>query len=802
VASDFGQKTSDFTMLKNYFKIALRNLLRHKGYSSINIFGLAMGMACCFLIALYVLDELSYDRFYEKADRIFRIGTDEWNGDKLESDAGSPVPLGPALKAEFPEISEVVRFWQAFRPVIRYQDKIFREELFYFTDAPAFEVFSFELLRGDRRTALASPRTVILTESAAKKYFGEEDPLGKVLSYRGYPAGELELAVTGIVRDLPANTHIDFHFLAALEGVTTEKDNWGSSKPIWTYALLPPRYPAAMLESKLPAFVERHYNANYKRVLHLEPITGIHLHSRFDGGFKPKSDVAHVYLLSAIAFFILLIGCINFMNLATARSLTRAKEVGMRKMLGACRPQLIKQFLSEAILLSVVALFLALVMVETLLPVCKNLSGKSLSLADFGGAYLLLALCATVLFVGVLAGSYPAFFLSGLQPAAVLKGRFTASGAPIRKGLVVFQFVISTVLIVGTLVVYRQLEFVRHKNLGITQDQIVVLPHSPAAEPMTAALLQHPKVKNVSVSQRVPVNTINDDTRTIRLEGNDTPFSVHSYVIDEAFLATYDVPLVAGRMLDKNFPEGETPFLLNETAAKQLGWRSNEEALGKRLRWSGTYKLGRIVGVVRDFHLASLHEEIAPMVLLTIPDEKWWRTFISVRLASADINATLKFLETTWRQFTPDGAFEYFFIADSFAQLHRADQRMGEIIGYFAALAILIACLGLFGLASFMAEQRTKEIGVRKVLGASVQQIIVLLSKDFTKLVAVAFIIAAPLAYFAMQRWLQDFAYRTALSPAVFVLAGLLALLIAWLTVSYQAIKAALTNPVQALRYE
>jgi putative ABC transport system permease protein len=476
----------------------------------------------------------------------------------------------------------------------------------------------------------------------------------------------------------------------------------------------------------------------------------------------------------------------------------------MRKMLGAYRSNLIKQFLSEAILLSGLALLLAVGMVEMLLPLFRNISGTSLSLNYFGNAYLLLTLLGTALFVGVLAGSYPAFLLSGFRPAAVLQGSFatSASGAALRKGLVVFQFIISIALIVGTLVVYRQLEFVRNKNLGITRDQIVVLPYSPAAETMSTALRQHPHVKNVAVSQRVPVNTTNTDTRTIRVEGSERPFSVHSYVIEEEFLATYDLTMVAGRSLYKNFPEGETPFLLNETAVRQLGWQSNDEALGKRIRWSGAYKSGRVAGVVRDFHLTSLHEQIAPLVLLTIPEDNWWRTFISVRIESADIHGALAFLESTWRRLTPGGAFEYFFIDDSFAQLHRDDQRMGELIGCFATISVFIACLGLFGLASFTAQQRTKEIGIRKVLGASVAGIVKLLSKEFAKLVLVATAIAWPVAHYVMNKWLQDYAYRIEIGGSVFVLAGGVALLIALLTVGALAIRAALANPVEALRYE
>ena len=797
-------------MFRNYLKVAARNLLRHKSYSAINVFGLAAGMACCLLIALYVWDELSYDRFYKNAGSIFRVVTDTRNGDNLESSAGSPVPLGPALKNEFPEISQAVRFWQAFRPVIGYQDQAFREERFYFAEVPVFEVFTFELLSGDPRTALASPRSVVLTETTARKYFGAEDALGKVLTYQGYPEGKLELTVTGVVRDLPHNTHVSFDFLASLEGITTESDNWGSTKSIWTYVLMPPSAPPAQLESKLPAFVARHFstgyalNNNYQKTLRLEPLKAIHLYSRCTGGFKAKSDIAYVYLLSAIAFFILLLGCINFMNLATARSLTRAKEVGIRKTLGANRARVVKQFLSEAMLLSGIALLLALVLVEALLPLFQNLAGKALRLEAVSGGYLPFALLAVALVVGVLAGSYPAFFLSGFQPVAVLKGKFGASrsGAQIRKGLVIFQFIIATVLIVGTVVVYRQLEFVRHKNLGLTQDQIVVLPYSPASETMLPALLQHPQVKNVSVSQRVPVNTINDDTRPVRVQGSETPFAMHSYIVDEGFLATYGIELVAGRMLYKSFPEGETPFLVNEMAVRQLGWQSPEQALGKRIRWSGKYKSGLVVGVVKDFHLTSLHEEIAPLVMLTIPEDKWWRTFMSVRLGTEEVGATLKFLETTWRQFTPGGAFEYFFLDDSFAQLHRADQRMGEMIGYFAALAIAIAGLGLFGLAAFTAQQRTKEIGIRKALGASVNGIAGLLSKDFLKLVVAANVMAWPAAYYAMHKWLQNFAYRIELDWQVFAVAGGAALLIALLSVSTQAVKAALANPVEALRYE
>ncbi|MCI0695038.1 ABC transporter permease [candidate division KSB1 bacterium] len=795
-------------MFKNYLKIALRNLLRQKGYSFINIAGLAVGMACCLLIIFYVQDELSYDRFHENAERFYRVAAERHRNTDVRWSAWSPVPMGPALRAEIPEVTEAIRFWRAFQPVISYEDKHFREKKFYFTDPAVFAVFSFELSKGDRATALAAPGTVVITETSAKKYFGAADPIGKTLRYVGYPADTVNLVVTGVLRDLPHYTQFEFDFLASLLGVETEQDNWGSTKPIWTYVLLPENYSPNLLESKLPAFVERHFtsaNSSDSRILHLEPLRDIHLYSRYEGGFKSKSDIAYVYLFSAIGFFILLIACINFMNLATARSLKRAREVGMRKVLGAQRAQLVKQFLGEAFLLGGLALLLALVLVEMLLPHFNAFTGKAIAISYFRDEFVLAALLGIVLLAGLLAGSYPAFFLSRFKPIVVLKGaslRGANSGSLfMRKGLVAFQFAISIVLIIATAVVYRQLDYVRNMKLGFDEEQVVVLPYSENERPLLTALAQHPSVLNVSVSQRVPVNTVNADGRTVRIEGSDDPIRVESYLIDDAFLDTYRIELVTGRNLSRIFASDSAAFLLNETAVKAFGWNSPAEALGKRLTWSG-WKTGAVIGVIKDFHMSSMHEAIEPLVLHTIPQDRWWRTFISVRLRPDNLAGTLNFLETTWRTFTPNGAYEYFFVDDSFDELHRADQRFGQIFGYFAALAVIIACLGLFGLAAYAAEQRTKEIGVRKVLGASIASVVMLLSKDFLKLVGIGFTVASPLAYFAMNRWLQDFAYRIQMGPEIFVAAGLMALLIAGLTVFYQSLKAALANPAEALRYE
>jgi putative ABC transport system permease protein len=798
-------------MLKNYLKIALRNLFRHKGYSFINIAGLAVAIACCLLIGFYVIDELGYDRFHKNADRIYRVAAERRRNDDVRLSAWSPVPMGPALQEEIPEVTKAVRFWRAFQPVISYEEKHFREKKFYFTDPSILEVFSFELIEGNPASALASPGNVVITESSAKKYFGEKVPVGKTLRYVGFPADSVSLVVTGVLRDLPHNSQFEFDFLASLVGVETENDNWGSTKPIWTYVLLPENYPPNHLESKLSDFVTRHFNSANSfdsRILHLEALSDVHLYSRYEGGFKPPSDITYVYLFSAIGFFILLIACINFMNLATARSLKRAREVGMRKVLGAHRSQLVRQFLGEAFLFGGLAALLSLVLVEMLLPQFNAFAGKEIAINYFRKDSVLIAVLGIVLLIGLLAGSYPALFLSRFQPIVALKGvSFGAAHSSrrgsllLRKGLVVFQFAVSILLMIATAAVYRQLDYVRNMRLGFDKEQVVALPYSENEKPLLAALAQNPAVLNASVSQRVPVNDVNADGRTVRIEDSDDPIRVESYLIDDAFLDTYRIELIAGRNLSRNFASDTASFLINEIAVRAFGWKTPEEALGKRLTWSG-WKTGFVIGVIRDFHMTSMHEAIAPLVLHTIPEDRWWRTFISVRIRPENLASTLHFLETTWRSFTPDGAYEYFFIDDSFEELHRADQRFGEIFGFFAALAIIIACLGLFGLAAFAAEQRTKEIGIRKTLGASVAGVVALLSKDFTRMVLLGFLIAAPVAYFAMNRWLDDFAYRAELGLGVFLLAGGLALLIAWLTVSYQSIKAALANPVEALRYE
>ena len=796
-------------MFKNYLKIALRNLLKHKTYSFLNVIGLTIGMACCLLIFLFVRNELAFDRFHEHAERIYRVVcARQWDGNVLKG-ANSPVPLGPALEQDFPEIENAVRFWRAFQPIISHQNNHFREGKFYFTDPAVFSMFSFTLLKGDPQTALMAPHTVVITAMQAQKYFGDGDPIGQTLAYRGYPGnGNLEFTVTGVLRDLPGNTHFDFDFLASLQGIETERNNWGSFKPIWTYVLLPENYPPEQLENKLPGFVDRYlrsrWSENVSLNLHLENLVDIHLYSSFSGGFKPNSDIVYIYLFSAIGFFILLIACINFMNLSTARSLTRMKEVGMRKVLGARRSQLAKQFMGEAIILCGLALLLAFALAEGLLPVFNSVAAQSLRIDYFSDLLVLPAFFGIALLVSLLSGSYPAIFLSAFRPVTALNTRALPGGASVRlrKGLVIFQFVISSILMIGTVVVYGQLDYVRSKNLGFEKEQVVVLPYSGKEQPLITALLQHPNVVNASVSQRVPVNARNRDRRSILPEGSQQPIQVESYIIDSRFLETYGIKLAKGRNFSRVTPTDAGAFLVNETAVQEFAWSTPEAAIGKSIDWGPGQKKGRVIGVVKDFYLASLHTKIAPLVLQMLPEESWWRTFITVRIRPQNISQTLAFLEKTWKNFNQEGAYEYFFIDESYEELHRADERFGQLFGYFATLAIFIACLGLFGLAAFTAEQRTKEVGIRKVLGASVANVTALLSKDFVKLVLLANVIAWPIAWYAMHKWLQDFAYRIELGWWVFALSGGMMLVIALLTVSTQAIKAALANPVKSLRYE
>lgn len=807
-------------MFKNYIKIAFRNLIKHKGYTIINVLGLAIGMAACIIMLLYVQEELSYDEFHEKADRIFRI-TDEWTAGEISEDlATAPFPVGRVLQLENPEIIEsTVRLHQPSiwgnTTVISVGDQAFVEKGLMFADSTFFRIFSFEFAHGDPKTALQAPNSVVITEETARKYFGAENPMGKRLALNN----QVDMEVTGVLRTIPENSHIKFDLITSLG---TLRNWWGWSgfeegwiwQAAWTYVLLEDPGTTESLQAQLPNFVQRHFPESVKdgSILTLQNIKDIHLHSQRYLEIETNGNIIYVYIFSAIAILILFIACINFMNLATARSSQRAREVGMRKVLGAYRTHLIWQFLGESIVLSVLSLLMAIALIEVALPLFNSLTDKALEIHYFENPLVLLGLLGVGLLVGMLSGSYPALYLSGFRPISVLKGslkKTDQSGrteTSLRKVLVVSQFVVSLVLLICISVIYSQLNYLRNKELGIAREQVLFF------EMMGSAFGQYGAIKNqlVENSNILSVSMIGGSVPGLE-DGIANAFVAEGMSPDKPkwigiMTATHDIEevlgleVIAGRSFSVNFPTDTTEaFILNEAAVREFGW-DLESALGKtieRVRSDGSVRQsGKVIGVVRDFHFEPLHEELKPLII------RFGGGQVALRMRPDDIQATLAHIRQTWDTFAPEWPLTYRFLDEDIEHLYRREQKLGQVIQYFTSLAIFIACLGLFGLAAFTAEQRTKEIGIRKVLGATVGSLVVLLCREFTKLVLIAFMVASPLAYWAMQQWLDNFAYRVDVDIWVFVLAGTLALFIAVATVSTQAIRAALANPVKSLRYE
>lgn len=800
-------------MWKNYLKIAVRNLRKHKAYALINLAGLTIGLASFLLIALYVADELSYDRYHAQADRIYRVVSDLKTPDRTFQFAWTPPAIAPALSQDFPVIEQAVRLGPT-GAVVEYKGRRFRENRMLLADSTFFEVFSHPLLQGNPATALTAPFSLVLTETMARKYFGTHDPMGEIVRLTGITQ---PYTVTGVVADVPANAHLPFDFLISY--TTREALLTSPPRPQWfnfgfyTYVVLPEGYDAEELAAQLPAFIERNAGdvqrqAGQSHTLFLQPLTDLHLRSAREGEPGATGNLIYLYLFSAIAVFILLIGCINFMNLATARSATRAREIGMRKVVGAKRWQVAGQFLSEAVLMTTLAVLLAFVLGYLALPTFNELTGKTLMLTSAWQEGAGLWLLGLVLTVGLVAGSYPAFVLSGFRPIAVLKGTFRSAqrGARLRKGLTVFQFTLSIVLIVGTLLVHAQLQHLQQRNLGFEQAQVLTINFRFDAavqqqyERIKDTFLSHPAVVAVTTSNVTPdVNPPNWYAAFEVEEGTVQNTSLHGYVVDYDFLDTYGLQVIAGRGFSEDFATDSTEaFLINEAAVAYFGWSTPEEALGKQ--FAHLSKEGRIIGVMQDFHFRSLHRRVEPLALQV---RRNGLSRFSLRLTPhADLLETVDELADTWSALAPHLPFEPAFLDQNLDQLYRTEQRVGQVFRVFAVLAILIACLGLFGLASFLGEQQRRNVGIRKVFGASVPQLMLLFSGRFTRLVLIAFALATPIAYFAMEAWLHAFPYRIAIGVWPFLIAGLLTLLITWLTIAYRSIQTALTNPVEALRHE
>ena len=798
-------------MFKNYLKIAVRHLLKHKAYSFINSTGLAVGMASCLLILFYVYDELSYDRHHEKANRIYRVTASYKTTGKHWACIGPPV--GPALKNAFPEIEQLTRikFFEGSKPVFRYEEKQFEERDVLYADSTALQVFSLPLVQGNPATALREPRSLLLTQRMARKYFGDEDPMGRTLSVDG----SWPLTVTGVLRDLSPRTHMPFEFLVSLSTFYAHAGDWVDKAKTWagfhTYVLLRAPFMPEQVEQKLPAFVSDFYTGQFEKpaaqvlTLHLQPLTDIHLYSKLEKELGPNSDIASVYIFSAIAFFVLIIACINFINLATAQFTKRLREVGIRKVIGAQRAQLAKQFLGETLVMTFFGLLLALLLLELCTPVFQNLTGKTLAWSDLNLKVLAISVGAIVLFTGLLSGSYPALYISRFQPIQALQGLAarTTHTAVLRKGLVIFQFAISIFLIIGAMIIQHQLKYFHDKQLGFDKEMVVrVLLRGETQkavvknlEAFKQTLRQHSAIMGVGAGSEAPGERFS--LETIQREGRKHEPGTQMRILwgaDQDYLPALGIKLVQGRNFSNAFASDSMAFILNEAAVRELDL---QEPVGAVLRWNNY--AGAVVGVTENFHFASLHHKIDPLI---IPHRPYQTDQLFVRVQSGQISAALAAIRAELDRITPNQLFQYSFLSEDFNQLYRGEDKLGVVFRYFTGIAILIACLGLFGLAAFAAEQRTKEIGIRKVLGASSSGIVSLLSKDFIKLVLVANLMAWPLAWFAMSKWLEDFAYRIEIGWWVFALAGGLALLIAVLTVSTQALKAALANPVEALRYE
>lgn len=802
-------------MLGNYFKIAWRNLLKNKAFSSINIMGLSIGISICFIIMLFVQDELSYDRFNTKADQIYRIVFKaSINGGKIY-EANVMPPVAAALKAEYPEVGEVTRLNVNGRTKVTYKDKSFKENGLVLVDSNFFSVFTLPFIKGDPKTALMETKTIVLTKETAKKYFDGEEPIGKLL--------EIDhefFKVTGVIDKIPANSHFHFDFFVSLSNLPYAKDPSWLSSGMFTYLVLKKGYDYKKLEAKFPGMVEKYMGPQIQKSMGmslsqfrtkgnelgfaLQPLTSIHLAAASNFEFEPGGDMRYVYIFGAIAIFMLLIACINFINLSTAGASKRAKEVGIRKVMGSARLELVKQFMLESVLVTFISLLISIALIQLVLPVFNDLSGKNLSLR-LNLAQMIIFLSLGIL-VGLIAGIYPAFFLSSFKPIATLKGKMSAGikSFGLRSSLVVFQFFISVCLITGTIVVYQQMKFIQNTKLGYNKDQLIVLPNSyilgKNEKVFKERLLHDPRVVNVTVSGYKPAGPSNNNNAlAYPADKENMVMKTLEYKVDEQYIPTLGIEMVSGRNFSAAMTTDSLGMIINETAAKAFGM--GNRAVGQRIVRQnsdrGNNVAYTVIGVVKDFHFRSLHETISPLLMVLNPESG-----LIVKVKTKNISGLLASMKQQWSKFSPEEPFAYDFMDELYNKTYAAEQKTGRILNIFAVLTILVACMGLFGLATYTAEQRSKEIGIRKVLGASVTQVTQMLSKEFLKLVLIACIIAFPLSFWAMHQWLQDFAYRIDISWWVFVLAGITALFIALFTVSFQAIKAALANPVESLRSE
>ncbi len=810
-------------MIKNYLKIAFRSLWKNKGFTFINIAGLAIGLACFILITLYVVDEMSYDKYNVNADNIYRVDADiKFGGNQLSLCVTSD-PMGAVLKKDYPQVLEYTRIYGSEGDkLVKKGNEYIDEDKIVYVDSTFFNVFTLPAVSGDTKTALNEPNTVVITQSIAKKYFADADATGKTLEIDKVP-----FKVTAVIKDIPHNSHFHFDFMMSMKNVEYDFGNFLSNN-FYTYILLQKGTDYEAFDKNFTQVIDKYILPQAKQVVQMKsmddfkkggnkldyfltPLTDIHLKSSRFPELEANGNLQTVYIFGVIALFILIIACINFINLSTARSASRAKEVGIRKVLGTERNDLILQFLTESTLMAVISLIIAIAIAYFILPLFNDVAVKSLTISNIFSPGILPLLIALPFIVGILAGSYPAFVLSNFKPVSVLKGKINAGfkKSYLRSSLVVVQFFFSIALIIGTVVIYKQLNFIQTTNLGFNKDQVLIINGAGALGNNDKAfkndVLNFTGVSSATISGYLPVSSSRSDNSYSKDAVADASnmLSMQSWNVDYDYINTLGMQIVQGRNFSKEFGSDSTAFIINETAAKVLGY---DDPIGKKIYTNyqdgpndkRTLKSYTIIGVVKDFHFESLKQNIFPLGLRLGHNN----SLISFKVNTANAQPLVNQIESKWKTMAPGMPFSYRFMNDAFDNMYRGEQRIGKVAITFSVLAILIACLGLFGLITYMSEQRTKEIGVRKVLGASVTNVVILLSKDFLKLVVIAAITAFPVSWWLMHTWLQDFAYRIDISWWIFAVAGLITLFIALITVSFQAIKAAIANPVKSLRTE
>ncbi len=821
------------TMFRNYLKTAVRNISKQKAFSLINIAGLSTGMTCCILLLFYINFELSYDKYHKNSGRIYRVAANFTNGGITSILPCTPPPAGPALKRDFPEVINAVRFLPMPKSSVNYKDKSFYEEKIFFADNSVFDIFTFPIISGSSKNTLLTEFTAVITRETAEKYFGEENPVGKVMKINDRDS----YTITGVIENLPENSHFTFDILCSFSTLNVQRgdqiENWSSALDYYTYILLQEKAAPNVLEQKFPVFMDTHMGSTLKSwsatmELFLQPLTSIHLHSNLEYEISGNSDIAYIFIFSVIAFFILLIACINFMNLATARSASRAREVGVRKVLGADRNKLIKQFLGESLIFSFISLAIALILVRLALPVLNSVSGSDFfpgtnffsgmnSTSGFSGMqWLIPGFFVLAVVVGLFAGSYPAFFLSAFQPVKTLQGSFKAGSgnAVFRNVLVFFQFFVSISLIISTGIIVKQLDYMKNRKLGFDKEHVVVLPFSDinvrrSIKTLKNELKNYNRISGVAASFNVPGERPGAFYYLPEGFAKNQSQIMETLNVDNDFIPSMGIELAAGRNFSHEFPADQrNSVIINETAAGRFGWTivSGSEknqitdyspAVGKTISDGRSKKT--VIGVLKDFHLTSLHKEIMP---LYISSYRNYFNSISIRIKPGNISGTLNFIRGELKKIAPNSPFDYHFLDESFDRQYKADDKLSQIFKYFSTLAIFLACLGLLGMASFMAEQRTKEIGIRKVLGASTSGIVKMFGEQMIKLLVVANAAAWPLVYFLSTKWLEGFAYHMQAGLTSYILPAIMVFMLAIATISFQSIKAATANPIDSLRNE